>query len=99
MYRVGLTYGYPTTLSRGHLLFFPLFLVFTQFAGVQPAHGDQQMLDRICEGGSYNPHSASYRTLHINHTNAYPNALDRSQGCTGCAIGIHGKCSQSDALA
>lgn len=38
---------------------------------------------------SYNPHRASYRTLHINN----PNGFDRSQGTTGGAIGIHGKCS------
>lgn len=38
---------------------------------------------------SFNPKSASYKTLSIN----YPNGFDRSQGATGGDIGIHGKCA------
>jgi len=58
-------------------------------AGRKTKEGDMLVPEGIYEVDSYNPKSGSYKTLHIN----YPNDFDLSQGCTGGAIGIHGKCS------
>jgi hypothetical protein len=58
-------------------------------AGRKTEEGDMLVPEGIYEVDTYNPNSGSYKTLHIN----YPNAFDRTQGCTGGAIGIHGKCS------
>jgi hypothetical protein len=66
----------------------------SSLAGRKKEQGDQQVPEGIYAITSFNPKSASYKTLHIN----YPNAFDRSQGCTGGAIGIHGKCASSGCI-
>lgn len=63
-------------------------------AGRKMRQGDQLVPEGVYAITSYNPRSASWKTLHIN----YPNAFDRSQGCTGGAIGIHGKCASSGCI-
>lgn len=57
--------------------------------GRKTKEGDMLVPEGIYQIDSYRSNSASYKTLHIN----YPNGFDRSQGCTGGSIGIHGKCS------
>jgi murein L,D-transpeptidase YafK len=61
----------------------------SSIAGRKKAQGDQQVPEGIYAITSFNPKSASYKTLRLN----YPNAFDRSQGATGGDIGIHGKCA------
>ncbi|MBR9976609.1 MAG: L,D-transpeptidase family protein [Bacteroidetes bacterium] len=66
----------------------------SSLAGRKKVQGDQQVPEGIYAITSFNPKSASYKTLHIN----YPNALDRSRGSTGGGIGIHGKCASSGCI-
>jgi hypothetical protein len=62
--------------------------------GRKTRQGDGVVPQGIYRISAYRPRSASHKTLALN----YPNAFDRSAGCTGSGIGIHGNCASSGCI-